>query len=53
MKIEYSSCAETAFPLVDDSCNEIYLKESGFADTILIKPYGQPFMEIAIIVLRR
>lgn len=45
--------ADIEFPLVDDSCNEIYLKESGFADTILIRPYGQPFMEIKIIVLRR
>lgn len=53
VKIEYSSCAETSFSLVDDCRNEIYLKESGFADTILIKPYGQPFTEIVIVVLSR
>ncbi len=36
-------------PLMEDSCNEIYIKESEFADTILIRPYGQPFMEIKIL----
>lgn len=42
--------ASVEFPLVEDSCNEIYIKESGFADTIFIRPYGQPFMEIKILV---
>lgn len=38
------------FPLVDDSCNEIYIKENSSCDTILIRPYGQPFLEISILV---
>ena len=41
-----------SFPLIDDSCNEIYIKESEVADTILIRPYGQPFMEVSILVAR-
>lgn len=43
---------EVNFPLVDDACNDIYIKQNGFGDTILIRPYGQPFMEIKIIVTR-
>ena len=38
------------FQLVDDSCNEIYIKENSSCDTILIRPYGQPFLEISILV---
>lgn len=38
------------FPLMDDSCNEIYIKEDSVTDTILIRPYGQPFLEISILV---
>lgn len=38
------------FPLVDDSCNEIYIKENSSCDTILIRPYEQPFLEISIFV---
>lgn len=38
------------FPLMDDSCNEIYIKEGSVIDTILIRPYGQPFLEISILV---
>lgn len=41
-----------SFPLIDDSCNEIYIKESEVADTILIRPYGQPFMEVSILVAK-
>lgn len=41
-----------SFPLIDDSCNEIYIKESEVADTILICPYGQPFMEVSILVAK-
>ena len=40
------------FPLVEDSCNDIYIKKSGFGDMILIRPYGQPFMEIIIFVVK-
>lgn len=39
-----------AFPIMDDSCNEIYIKEGSVTDTILIRPYGQPFLEISILV---
>ena len=38
------------FPLMDDSCNEIYIKEGSVTDTIMIRPYGQPFLEISIFV---
>ena len=41
-----------SFPLVDDSCNEIYMMENQITDTILIRPYGQPFMEISILVAK-
>lgn len=41
-----------SFPLIDDSCNEIYIKESEVVDTILIRPYGQPFMEVNIFVAK-
>ncbi len=41
------------FPLVDDSCNEIYIKENSSCDTILICPYGQPFLEISIFVSKK
>lgn len=41
-----------SFPLIDDSCNEIYIKENEVADTILIRPYGQPFMEVSILVAK-
>jgi hypothetical protein len=39
-------------PLVDDSCNEVYIKRGDHVDSIMIKPYGQPFMEIRIVVAR-
>ena len=38
------------FPLVDDSCNEIYIKEGTNTDTIMIRTYGQPFAEVMILV---
>lgn len=41
------------FPLMDDSCNEIYIKEGSVTDTILIRPYGQPFLEISIFVSKK
>jgi hypothetical protein len=41
------------FPLMDDSCNEIYIKEGSVTDTILIRPYGQPFSEISIFVSKK
>lgn len=36
--------------VMDDSCDEIYIKEGSVTDTILIRPYGQPFLEISILV---
>lgn len=41
------------FPLVDDGCNEIYIKDNSSYDTILIRPYGQPFLEISILVSKK
>ena len=41
------------FPLVDDSCNEICIKENPSCDTILIRPYGQPFLEISIFASKK
>lgn len=52
LQISNAMGASVELPLVEDSCNEIYIKESGFSDTILIRPYGQPFMEIKIIVTK-
>lgn len=43
----FSTSTSFALPLADDGCNEIYFK-SGAVDSILIKPHGQPFMEIVI-----
>ena len=42
---------EIKLPLVDDSCNGIYKKETGCLEEWLIKPYGQPFMEIRILIV--
>lgn len=41
---------EIKLPLVDDSVNGIYHKKSGCMEEWLIKPYGQPFMEIRLVV---
>lgn len=41
---------EIKLPLVDDSVNGIYRKKSGCMEEWLIKPYGQPFMEIRLAV---
>lgn len=41
---------EIKLPLVDDSCNSIYHKKAGCLEEWLIKPYGQPFMEIRIAI---
>lgn len=41
---------EIKLPLVDDSVNGIYRKKSGCMEEWLIKPYGQPFMEIRLVV---
>ena len=44
---------ELTLPLVDDSCNGIYRKKSGCLEEWLIKPYGQPFMEIRIAIFEK
>lgn len=41
---------EIKLPLVDDCCNGIYYKKSGSMEEWLIRPYGQPFMEIRLVV---
>ena len=41
---------EIKLPLTDDCCNGIYYKKSGSMEEWLIKPYGQPFMEIRLVV---
>lgn len=41
---------EIKLPLTDDCCNGIYYKKSGSMEEWLIKPYGQPFMEIRLAV---
>lgn len=38
------------FTLFDDSCNEIYMKKGSTVDAFLIHPYGQPYMEVLILV---
>lgn len=40
---------EMELPVFDDSCNEIYIKEGNMSE-ILIRPYGQPFMEIKLFI---
>lgn len=41
---------EIKLPLVEDSVNGIYRKKSGCMEEWLIKPYGQPFMKIRLVV---
>ena len=44
---------EIKLPLTDDSCNGIYHKEAGNVEEWLIKPYGQPFMEIRVVIFEK
>lgn len=40
------------FPVVDDSLNEFYMaKGAGYKD-IIIKPFGQPFMEVELMFIK-
>jgi hypothetical protein len=39
-------------PLVDDCCNEVFFKHGNHVDSIMIRPYGQPFVEIRIVIAR-
>lgn len=36
-------------PVFDDSVNLIYMKETDHSKEIIVKPYGQPFMEIRML----
>ena len=41
-------------PVVDDSVNEFYVKDTDDSTRkIIVKPYGQPFMEISLLFLKK
>lgn len=40
-------------PVVDDSCNAFYKKEGETSVEFIIKPYGQPFMEIKMLFFKK
>ena len=40
-------------PVVDDSVNEFYMRETDVSKQIIVKPFGQPFMEISMFFLKR
>lgn len=40
-------------PVFDDSVNLIYMKETDSSKEILVKPYGQPFMEIRLLFFKK
>jgi len=40
-------------PVFDDSINLIYMKETDQSKEIIVKPYGQPFMEIRILFFQK
>ena len=40
-------------PVVDDSVNLFYMKETDNSKEIIVKPYGQPFMEIEMLFFKR
>lgn len=40
-------------PVVDDSVNLFYMRETDSTKEIIIKPYGQPFMEIKMLFFKR
>lgn len=39
--------------VVDDSVNLLYMKETDISKEIIVKPYGQPFMEIKLLFFKR
>ena len=41
------------FPVVDDSVNEFYMVEGKERKDIIIKPFGQPFMEVELMFLKK
>ena len=40
-------------PVFDDSINLIYMKETDSSKEIVVKPYGQPFMEIRMLFFKK
>lgn len=40
-------------PVTDDSVNLLYMKETDNSKEIIVKPYGQPFMEIKMLFFKR
>ena len=40
-------------PVFDDSINLIYMKETDSSKEIIVKPYGQPFMEIRMLFFQK
>ena len=41
-------------PVIDDNVNEFYVKDTDdSAKTIVVKPYGQPFMEISLLFFKK
>lgn len=40
-------------PVVDDSVNEFYIRGKEISKEIIVKPYGQPFMEISMLFFKK
>lgn len=40
-------------PVTDDSVNLLYMKETDHSKEIIVKPYGQPFMEIRMLFFKK
>lgn len=40
-------------PVVDDGVNLLYIKETDSSKEIIVKPYGQPFMEIKLLFFKK
>jgi hypothetical protein len=50
------SCDTSSYdvPVVDDSVNEFYVKDTDDSTRkIIVKPYGQPFMEISLLFFKK
>ncbi len=48
-----NNISELNISVMDDSCNAFYYKESGSSVEIVLKPYGQPFMEVKMLFFKR
>jgi hypothetical protein len=40
-------------PVVDDGVNLFYMEETDYSKEIIVKPYGQPFMEIRMLFFKK